>query len=181
MRMNQRAEGAKRHSSVHSRPSSTSSSHSSTGPSSSAHHQHPPAAQGSLPSRLVCRGACYNSGSVGRKCCGIILPSVLFLRSLTAEPKSTASLSRVIGQCAWFASFPSLLLPVSKMSLGAGEESGMKWPRAESKLAEEITSVRGRNETQTKSLVIRANEKVGKRSAITNVCGCLCFINVQLA
>lgn len=63
-----------------------------------------------------CRATCYNSGSVGCQRCGITLPSVLLLCGLTAEPKSNASLSRIMGYPAWFASFPSLLLPVSKMS-----------------------------------------------------------------
>lgn len=105
-----------------------------TDPSSSAHHQCPPAALHYLPSSLVDWGACYNSGSVGRECCGIILPSVLLLRGLTAEPRSTASLSRIIGQCAWFASFPSLLLPVIEMCTGTGGDGGIKWPRAKSNL-----------------------------------------------
>ncbi len=115
-RMNQSAEGPGRHSSTHSLP--FSSSNSDIDPSSSAHHQRPPGCTRLSRSSLVCRGARYNSGSVGRVCCGIILPSVLLLRRLTAEPKSTASLSRIIGQCAWFASFPSPLLPVNKTSPG---------------------------------------------------------------
>lgn len=49
----------------------------------------------------------------------------------TAEPKSTASLSRIIGQ---FASFPSLLLPGIEMCTGTGGDGGIKWPRAKSNL-----------------------------------------------
>lgn len=91
-------------------------------------------------SSLVCRGTHYNSGSVGRECSGIILPNVLPVPRLTAEPKSTASLSRIIGQCAWFASFHSMLSPVSKMSPGTAGESGIKWPHGKGKLTAEITS-----------------------------------------
>ncbi|KAM7399757.1 hypothetical protein PAMP_019003 [Pampus punctatissimus] len=51
-------------------------------------------------------------------------------KMLTAEPKYTASLSWIIGQCVWFALFPSLLLPVSKISLQHAGESGIKLPLA---------------------------------------------------
>lgn len=124
MRMNQSAEGLQLHSSIHSpRLSFIKLRHwsqlicsSSTSPDSTA-----------LPlSSLVCWvGELVRilGGSIGCEPSGIIFTKCpASARGLTAEPKSTASLSRIMGQCAWFASFPSLLLPVSKMSPGTARE-----------------------------------------------------------
>lgn len=91
-----------------------------------------------LPSSPVCRDTHYDSGSAGHECSGIIFPNVLPVPELTAKPKSTASLSWVIVQHAWFASFHSILSPVSKMSPEIVGESGIKWPWGKSKFTADI-------------------------------------------